>query len=93
MTVKGNLEEFEVPCDFDFMKTRSKESFKKLVKRQAKKVALAKLKKKQAVHSKMSNLEFSKLELQSYFKLPGIKVDMQRNLFKFISRMALLEKM
>ena len=70
------------------MKTRSKESFKKLVKRQAKKVALANLKKKQAAHSKMRNLEYSKLELQSYFKFPGIKVDMQRNLFKFRTRMA-----
>ena len=83
-TVRVNLEEFEVPCDFDFLKTMSKENFK----RKAKIVALANLKKKQAAHSKMRNLEYSKLELQSYLKLPGIKVDMPRNLFKFRTRMA-----
>ena len=87
-TVKADLEEFEIPQDFEYMKSKSKESFKRLVKKQGRKVALRNLKLKQERHTKMENIEYAELELKPYFKLPGIKVEQVRNLFKFRTRMA-----
>ena len=54
--VKENLVEFEIQADFQFLKSKSKDSFKKLVKTQAKKYAFKKLKEEKAKHSKMKNL-------------------------------------
>ena len=87
-TVKVNLEEYEIPLDFEQLKIKSKDSFKKALKKKAKEVALEKLKKQQEKHSKMKRLEYSKLEIQPYFLLPEVKVDQARNLFKLRTRMA-----
>jgi hypothetical protein len=38
--IKLNLEEFGIPCDFAYIKSMSKFSFKSLVKRKAKEYAL-----------------------------------------------------
>ena len=39
-TVKEDLKDFDIPCDFQFVKSKSKESFKRLVKINAKEYAL-----------------------------------------------------
>ena len=60
-TVKGNLEEYGIALDFELLKLKSKESFKKLVKKKANAIALENLQKQQEKHSKMKRLEYSKL--------------------------------
>ena len=48
--VKADLKEFEIPIDLDFISSKSKESFKKLVKTRAKELALKKLLESKAKH-------------------------------------------
>ena len=78
--------------DFVHLKSKSQDSFKKMVKEQAKKNALRILKEKQAKHTKIQNVEYSELKIQEYFLLPGIKVDEARNIFMFRIRMATVGK-
>ena len=86
--LKIDLDEFGLPCDFSYYKSKSKNSFKSLVKIKAKEVALRQLKEKQELHSKMNGLYYSELKLQDYFKIPGIKKKELQNLFKWRVRMA-----
>ena len=71
--IRLNLEEFGIPCDFEYIKSIPKLSFKQQIKRRAKELALNILREKQETHSKMSQLYYSELKLQEYFKIPGIK--------------------
>ena len=50
-TVKGNWEEYGIASDFELLKLKSKESFKKLLKKKAMAIALEKLQKQQEKHS------------------------------------------
>ena len=59
-----------------------------LVKRKAKSYALKILTEKQMKHSKMDNLHYSKLRLQTYFKIHGIQTKEVLNLFKWRVGMA-----
>ena len=86
--VQANLEEFEIQADFKFLESKSKDSFKKLVKKQAKKIAFKKLLEEKAKHSKMKNIEYKELKIQEYFTLKGIKVEQLTNIFKLRTRMA-----
>ena len=86
--VRINLDEFGIPCDFDYIKSLSQLSFKNLVKRKAREYSLKVLQEKQSKHSKMNNLHYSELKLQDYFKMPGIKTKEMLNLFKWRTRMA-----
>ena len=71
--IRLNLEEFGIPCDFEYIKSIPKLSLKQQIKRRAKELALNILREKQETHSKMSQLYYSELKLQEYFKIPGIK--------------------
>ena len=71
--IKTDLSDLEIPCDFEVIKSKSTWAFNSLVKRQAKKYALNMLTKKQMKHSKMDDLYYTDLEIQNYFKIPGIQ--------------------
>ena len=86
--IKVDLEDLGIPCDFDFIKSKSSTAFKSLVKRQAKQYALSLLTTKQIKHSKMDDLHYTDLEQQRYFKIPGIQTKQVLNLFKWRVRMA-----
>ena len=58
------------------------------MKRQAKGYALQILREKQMKHSKMDNLYYSELKLQTYFKIPGIQTKEVLTLFKWSVGMA-----
>ena len=58
-----------------------------MVKKKALEHRLKILQAKKEKHSKMMDLEYTELKLQSYFTLPGITVDEVRNMFKFRVRM------
>ena len=86
--IKTDLADLEIPCDFEFIKSKSTLAFNSLVKRQAKEYALKLLTKKQMKHSKMDDLYYTDLEIQNYFKIPGIQTRQALNLFKWRVRMA-----
>ena len=54
--VKKDLVDFDLPIDFDFIQSKSKEAFKKVVKVKAKEYALRKLLNNKSKHSKMNEL-------------------------------------
>ena len=85
--VKKNLEEFGGE-DLDWMKNKSKSSFKTIVKKQARKLALHTLILEKERHSKMENLNYKNLEMQDYSKDQTINVNQARTLFRFRTRMA-----
>ena len=58
-----------------------------MVKKKAREIALERLLEMKVKHSKMNNLEYSELKLQEYFKLPGIRIEQVREVFKFRTRM------
>ena len=61
--VKEDLCDFEIPCSFDYIERKSKETFKKIVKIKAKEYALRFLRRKQDTHSKMENLYYSDIQM------------------------------
>ena len=87
-TVRGNLEEFDIPIDLDYIRNKSKVAFTKIVKEKAKELALKLLRMKQSTHKKMKSLIYKELKPQSYLSLAGIKVEEVRNIFRFRVRMA-----
>ena len=86
--VKLDLQEFNIPIDFDYISSKSKDSFKKMVKRKAKELVLKKLLISKANHSKMANLEYNNMEMQSYFLREDVKIEQKRIIFKYRTRMA-----
>ena len=64
--VKKDLLEFDIKGDIEWIKSKSKSSFKTLVKQKTKEVAANTLKQVKEGHSKMSNLEYKDLEMQVY---------------------------
>ena len=60
--VKKDLVDFDLPIDFDFIQSKSKEAFKKMVKSKAKEYALNKLLNNKSKHSKMNELWYTDME-------------------------------
>ena len=87
-TVKADLEDFEIPIDLEMIKSKSKEVFKKLVKKKATEYSLQMLLRKKEGHSKMEKLEYMELGVKQYFSLEGLKITEIRELFKFRVRMS-----
>ena len=85
--VKEDLKLFEICSDLDWIKSKSKFSFKSLVKSKAKELGLKILINKKEKHSKMLQLEYMDLEMQNYFKNNEITVSEARVIFKFRTRM------
>ena len=88
--IKVDLKDLGIPCNFEKIKSKSKYSFKKLVKIKSKEYALKILTEKQKKHSKMKNLYYKEMKIQEYFKIEGISTKQVQNLFKWRVRMALL---
>ena len=86
--MKHDLKEFNIPIDFEYIASKSKESFKKIVKNKAKELALKRLLKSKAKHSKLANLEYDAIEMQSYFLREDVKIEQKRLIFKYRTRMA-----
>ena len=87
-TVKVNLEEFDIPCEFENLKCKSQESFKRSVKVKAQEYALHILTEKQEKHSKMDNLYYSEIKPQAYLTMETLNIDEIRNIFRWRTRMA-----
>ena len=85
--VRQDLLDFNIPCSFQFIESKSTEVFKKLVKRQAKEYALESLQNKKVRHSKLDNVSYTDVECQEYFKSDQISSEQKRMIFKFRTRM------
>ena len=86
--VKSDLDDFGIPWDLDFIKLKSKDSFKRLVKVKTLEFALDELNSDKAKHSKFNNLIYSILELQNYSESSNINPDDAQQIFSYRSRMA-----
>ena len=86
--VKGDLFEFKIWLIFDEIKQKSKKSFKKYVKIKALEFEFERLMIKKQTHSKMKDLNYTKLEMQTYLKLNNTNTEGARTLFKYRTRMA-----
>ena len=86
LQVKEDLKLLEIPCTFDFIKSKSKETFKRIVKKQVKIFALKMLKSKQQKQSKMANVSYKTLKMQSYFT-SMLKTEEKRTILRFRVRM------
>ena len=70
-----NLEEFDIPCEFENLKCKSQESFKRSVKVKVQEYALHILTEKQEKHSKLDNLYFSEIKPQAYLTMDNINIE------------------
>ena len=82
-----DLKDFGIPSDLRYVQSKSKNSFKKLVKKQARMFAFRKFTEKQKDHSKMSNLSYKELKIQGYLLCQEITVNQAKVLVKFRTRM------
>ena len=85
--VKIDLEDLNIPCSFNFIKSKSKESFKKLVKIKTQEMTLTHLKSLQLKHSKLSKLHYHDLKLQQYFTDPQLTISQKQLVFRCRVRM------
>ena len=85
--VKIDMKEFGMVPDLEQIRSKSNFSFKALVKKQTKQLALTMLNITKEKHSKMENLQYVELGMQKYLKNEKITVKQARILFKFRTRM------
>ena len=85
--VKDDLIEFNIPQDFQHIQSKSKESFKKIVRIKSEDIALEKLLYMKGRHTKMQNISYSELTLQTYLLREDLTIEQKRMLFKFRTRM------
>ena len=86
--VQRDLEDLNIPCSFEYILSKSKEAFKRLVKVKAKEFALEKLTRKKNTHSKMEKLDYNEIKIQKYLLSEQLKPKQKRLIFKYRTRMA-----
>ena len=87
LQVQKDLSDFNIPCSFDYIQSKSKEAFKRIVKVKAKEIALNLLKNKQHQHSKLKNLNYKELKIQKYLMSEEVKTSQKKTNFKFRTHM------
>ena len=87
LQVREDLKDLEIPCSFDFIRSKTKIAFKRLVKSKVKTHALKLLKLKQQKHSKMSNITYETLKMQNYFSRPDVQEQDKKIIFRYRVRM------
>ena len=86
--VKKDLKDFEIPVSFEYIQSKSKDAFKKIVQVKAKELALARLLTKQSKHTKLDKLNYKELKMQDYLLSEELKPNQKKLLFKYRTRMA-----
>ena len=87
-TVKEDLDDFEIPQDLKYIKSKSEISFKNLVRTKSKEFSWNKHMTAKMSHSKMDDLWYSNLNLQEYMKTNKFSADEVRTIFAYRTRMA-----
>ena len=86
--VKIDLEDFGLKPDLDYIKTKSKEGFKTIVKNKAKEYAFMKFVTKKENHSKLRELFYSELKTQEYLKNKNLSANQAQTVFSYRTRMS-----
>jgi hypothetical protein len=86
--VKTNMKDFEIDMSLDELKLKSTDSFKRIVKIKTKEFTMNYLLQLKDGHTKMDNLNYGELSLQSYLKDSRIPVAEARNLYRYRTRCA-----
>ena len=88
--VKKNLKEFGIPQNFEFIRSKSKESFHNLVKKQAREYEFNRLLKIKVTRAKsiMKDIHYSEFKMQKYLELREMSASKAKVWFKFRVRMA-----
>ena len=86
--VRRDLEEFEIPEDLNYLRSKSAISFKAIVKKKATELAFTKFMTKKMTLSKLTDNTYTSLEMQSYLKSDKFSVSEARMVFSFRTRMA-----
>ena len=87
-TVKQDLIDLKINLSLDEIKEQTDWSFKRLVKIRTKDYTLEYLLNLKQKHSKMANLQYEELRLQSYLMDENITVKEAQNIFKYRTRVA-----
>ena len=87
MKVKEDLEKLKLSSDFEKIKSFKKNSFKELVKSKINILAFNYLMNIKNSHSKMTNINYKGLEIQSYMRSSKIHPHMAKQIFKWRTRM------
>ena len=85
--VRVDLEDLGLVEDLIWIKSKTKFTFKNLVKKQIRELALQKLLQRKQGHSKMNNLDYTTLEMADYLKDQKITATQAKILFKLRTRM------
>ena len=85
---RKDLAEFEIPEELEYIRSLSGHSFKALVKKKAKQVAFRNFMLKKVSLSKLDNLVYTELSIQSYLKSEQFSVAEARMIYSFRTRMA-----
>ena len=80
--VKMDLEDFQNGKNLDWIKSKSKNSFKRLVKKRAKEYALKLFNVQKSSHSKLDNLYYDELKMQNHLVSKDISVNQVQILMK-----------
>ena len=86
--VKEDLKDLDIQENFEWIKSKSKDSFCRLVKKKGREFALNQFNEKKISHTKLDNLCYPELKLQSYLERQDITVKQAKILLKFRTRMA-----
>ena len=78
----------ELPRSFDIIRSKSKNSFKNLVKKKTREYTLNKLKSMQNSHSKMNNIKYENIKMQNYFSRTDLNKEQKQMIFQFRTRMS-----
>ena len=85
--IKTDLEDLKIPCSFPYILSKSKESFKRIVKAKIEELSLTYLKLSQQKHSKMVQLHYSDLKLRHYFTDSKLTIAQKQLMFRCRVRM------
>ena len=86
--VKQDMQDFKMEINLSSIKKKSAMAFKNLVRKKANEFEYNQLMKMKQTHSKMSNLNYTKLEIQNYLKLGKLNTAEAQTLFRYRVRMA-----
>ena len=87
LKVQEDLRMLGLSNDFENIKSFKKTTFKKMIKSEIIKLALNYLNNIKSEHSKMTNLNYDKLEIQSYLTSTNIYPQLAKQIFKWKTRM------
>ena len=86
--VRRDLLDFGMEVDLDWIRSKSKLTFKNMVKIKSKEYSFFKFMVEKEKHSKMANLWYSDLQMENYLKSNKFTVKQSQTIFSFRTRMA-----